>query len=146
MRAGGDTGPVAIGGASAAAKLDGLGSGATSRITMDAFLTVSTTVSAAPTASLPSHEVKKIHIRTQQNGRKWLTLVEGLDDDLDLAKIARAMKRAFHCSATASVNEKDGCEYIKLSGNQRDLITTWLVENEVLTDKEAVARIILHGA
>ncbi len=111
---------------------------------MDAFLTVSTTVAAA--ASLPSHEVKKIHIRTQQNGRKWLTLVEGLDDDLDLAKIARAMKRAFHCSATACVNEKDGGEYIKLSGNQRDLITTWLVENEVLTDKEAAARIILHGA
>lgn len=114
---------------------------------MDAFLHIATaTTVPAPAASLPSHEVKKIHIRTQQNGRKWLTLVEGLDDDLDLAKIARAMKKAFHCSATACVNEKDGAEYIKLSGNQRDLITAWLVENEVLTDKEAKTRIILHGA
>ena len=111
---------------------------------MDAFL--ATTLTAASTASLPSHEIKKIHIRTQQNGKKWITMVQGLDDDLDQARIARAMKKAFHCSATACTNESDGAEYIKLSGNQRDLITAWLVENEVLTDKEATARIVLHGA
>ena len=114
---------------------------------MDAFLaTTATTLTAAPAASLPSHEVKKIHIRTQQNGKKWITMIQGLDDDLDQARIARAMKKALHCSATACVNETDGAEYIKLSGNQRDLITAWLVENEVLTDKEAKARIVLHGA
>lgn len=109
---------------------------------MDDLLKLATT---AP-VSLPSHEVKKIHIRTQQNGRKWLTIIEGLDDDLDLDRIAKALKRSFHCSATSCVNEADGVEYIKLSGNQRDRITDWLVTNEVLTEKEAKARIIIHGA
>lgn len=114
---------------------------------MDAFLsTTATTLTAAPSVSLLSHEVKKIHIRTQQNGKKWITMVHGLDDDLDQARIARAMKKAFHCSATACINDTDGSEYIKLSGNQRDIITVWLVDNEVLTDKEAKARIVLHGA
>lgn len=109
---------------------------------MDAFLAGTTT----PVASLLSHEAKKIHIRTQQNGKKWITMVQGLDDDLDQARIARAMKKTLHCSATACINESDGAEYIKLSGNQRDLLTAWLVDNEVLTDKEAAARIVLHGA
>jgi translation initiation factor SUI1 len=113
---------------------------------MDAFLAATTTTTASTAASLPSHEVKKIHIRTQQNGKKWITMVQGLDEDLDQARIARAMKKTLHCSATSCVNEADGVEYIKLSGNQRDLLTAWLVDNEVLTDKEAKARIVLHGA
>lgn len=126
-----------------AAKLDN-GSGPLPRSsTMDALLLTPKTVADT---SLPDHEVKKIHIRTRQNGKKWVTLIEGLDDDLDLKRIARAMKSAFHCSAAACVDEDSGGEYIKLSGNQRDLIRAWLVDNEVLTEKEAAQRILLHGA
>lgn len=110
---------------------------------MDALLLTPKTIADT---SLPDHEVKKIHIRTRQNGKKWVTLIEGLDDDLDLKRIARAMKSAFHCSATACVDEKTDGEYIKLSGNQRDIIRDWLVDNEVLTEKEAAQRIVLHGA
>ncbi len=115
---------------------------------MDDLLKLSSipTAQATINASLPSHEVKKIHIRTQQNGKKWITIIEGLDDDLDQARIARAIKGALHCSATACTNDTDGAEYIKLSGNQRDRITDWLVANEVLNEKEAKARIVLHGA
>lgn len=36
----------------------------------------------------------KVHIRTQQrNGRKSITTVQGLDEDLDLKKICKAFKK-----------------------------------------------------
>lgn len=87
----------------------------------------------------------KIHLRIRQMGKKWITMIEGLDDDLDLERIARAIKKDLHCAATVDVSPS-GEEYIKLSGNQRDAVATWLVENEVLTEKEGKARLVLHGA
>lgn len=87
----------------------------------------------------------KIHVRTQQMGKRWLTLLEGLDPDLDQGRIARAIKQALHCAASVETTS-DGEEYIKLSGNQRDVIRDWLVANEVLTEKEAKERLVLHGA
>jgi len=86
----------------------------------------------------------KIHVRTQQMGKKWLTTIEGLDDDLDLTRIARAMKKTLACAVTVDVS-KDGEEFIKLQGNQREYIREWLVSNEVLTDKEATERLVVHG-
>ena len=40
----------------------------------------------------------KVHIRVQQrNGRKCITTVQGLKDDLDAKRICRAMKKNFQC-------------------------------------------------
>jgi translation initiation factor 1 len=108
---------------------------------MDAFLT---TYTATPEAEIPA-QASKIHIRTRQMGRKWITTIEGLDDDLDLARIARAIKRSFHCSACVD-KDKTGLEFIKLSGNQRDEVARWLVDVEILTEKEGRERLVLHGA
>ena len=87
----------------------------------------------------------KIHIRVQQMGKKWITSIEGLDDDLDLDRIARAMKKTLNCAATVSMN-KEGNEIIQLQGYQRDFIHEWLVVNEVMTEKEAITRLVIHGA
>lgn len=98
-----------------------------------------------PEAALSNERNSKIHIRIQQMGKKWLTMIEGLDDDLDLERIARAIKKDLHCAATVDTNTEDA-EYIKLSGNHRDAIAKWLVDNEVLTAKEGKERLVLHGA
>ena len=87
----------------------------------------------------------KIHIRVQQMGKKWITTIDGLDDDLDLGRIAKAMKKSLHCAATVTEN-KDGDEVIQLQGYQRDFIQEWLVVNEVMSAKEAAARLVIHGA
>jgi len=87
----------------------------------------------------------KIHVRVQQMGRKWITTVAGLDDDLDLKRIARAMKKTLHCSVIVVSNE-DEEEVIQLQGDQREFIKEWLVVNEVLTEKEAKERMVIHGA
>ena len=89
-------------------------------------------------------EYTKIHIRVQQMGKKWITTIDGMDDDLDLARIARAMKKTLHCAASVTVN-KEQEEVIQLQGDQREYIRAWLVANEVLTEAEGKERIIVHG-
>lgn len=86
----------------------------------------------------------KIHVRFQKTGPRSITLIEGLDEDLDQNRIARAMKKAFSCSASIQKDE-EGNEVIQLQGDQRDAVKSWLVEQEVLTEKEAKERLVMHG-
>jgi translation initiation factor SUI1 len=88
----------------------------------------------------------KIHIRTQQMGRKWLTIIQDLDDDLDLKLIAREIKAVLHCSAAVVVDEVTGKEIIKLSGNQKETVREWLIASEILTEREAAERLVVHGS
>jgi len=87
----------------------------------------------------------KIHIRVQQQGKRWITTIDGLDDDLDIKRIARAMKKTLHCSINVTAN-KDEEEVIQLQGDHRDAAREWLVVNEVLTEQEAKERVLVHGA
>lgn len=131
--------------------------GAYTACTMDKLIDFSTNITTidpfGPSALHPKDKEQitvgprttKIHVRTQQMGKRWLTMIEGLDPDLDQVRIARAIKQALHCAASVETST-DGEEYIKLSGNQRDVIRDWLVANEVLTEKEARERLVLHGA
>ena len=91
-------------------------------------------------SNMEQNNGQKIHVRVQQMGKKWITTLEGLDDDLDLKRIARAMKKSLHCS----VNVTDAV--IQLQGDHRMSMNEWLVVNEVLTASEAADRLIIHGA
>ena len=87
----------------------------------------------------------KIHIRVQQMGKKWITTIEGLDNDLDLKRISRAMKKTLHCSVNITTNQDEEA-VIQLQGDQREFIKDWLVANEVLTKQEGEDRLVIHGA
>ena len=87
----------------------------------------------------------KIHIRVQQRGKKWLTTLEGLDKDLDLHKISKAIAKAFHCS-TAVRFDDDENEIIKIQGNVKEELRAWLVKQEVISEREEKARLVVHGA
>jgi translation initiation factor 1 len=88
---------------------------------------------------------KKIHLRTQQrNGKKCITTIQGLDDDLDIKRIAKAMRKQFNCNGTIEEHEQYG-EIIQLQGDQRDNVIEWLIEQEILTKQEAEDRIVKHG-
>jgi translation initiation factor 1 len=87
----------------------------------------------------------KIHIRVQQrNGRKCITTVQGLDDDLDLKRICKAMKKSFNCNGSIDEDEDMG-EVIQLQGDQRHNVREWLIDQEVVTKMEADDRIVIHG-
>ena len=86
----------------------------------------------------------KIHVRFQKTGPRALTLIEGLDDDLDQHRIAKAMKKAFNCSSSIQ-KDKSGAEIIQLQGDQRTTVKEWLILQEVLTPQEAKERLVVHG-
>ena len=86
-------------------------------------------------------DVSKIHIRVQQrNGRKCITTIQGLADDLDIKKIARAMKKTFQCNGSVSADEEHG-EIAQFSGDQRTNISKFLVEQEICHSDQ----IVIHG-
>lgn len=90
----------------------------------------------------------KIHIRVQALGKKSVTTIEGLDEDLDQKKIAKYIKRDFHCAATVvklKDKDEDSPDIIKLQGNKAHELSEWLIENEVLTKEEAKERLIIHA-
>lgn len=88
---------------------------------------------------------KKIHIRVQQrNGRKCITSIQGLDEDLDLKRICKAMRKMFNCNGNIAEDEEYG-EVIQLQGDQRQNAKEWLVAQEVVPEHQAKDRIVLHG-
>jgi translation initiation factor 1 len=87
----------------------------------------------------------KIHVRFQKNGPRSITLIEGLDDDLDLKRISKAMKKGFNCASSVHVDEKTQESYIKLQGDHRDNIREWLLKEKIVEAAEAKERIIVHG-
>lgn len=89
----------------------------------------------------------EIHIKIQQrNGKKSFTIVEGLDkielpegkkmDDF-LSGIAQKFRKSFNCSAT--VIKKDNS--IKLSGDQRDNISKFIINHKIVNEDQ----IKIHG-
>ena len=55
------------------------------------------------------------------------------------------MKKELHCSVTVTAT-KDDQEIIQLQGDHREALKEWLVKSEVLTEKEAKERLVIHGA
>ena len=91
-------------------------------------------------AMLNQVEANKIHVRMQSLGNKKITTVDGLAEDLDLKRIARAMKKSFHCAVKVIETEEE--QVIQLQGDHREVIKEWLIENEVIT-KDTV--VVVHG-
>lgn len=86
----------------------------------------------------------KIHVRFQKTGPRSITLLEGLDEDLDQGRMAKAMKKVFKCSASIQ-KDKDGNDVIQFQGDHRIAIRDWLLAQEIVNAKDAKDRIILHG-
>jgi translation initiation factor 1 len=83
---------------------------------------------------------QKIHLRCQmRNGKKSITIVEDLPEDLDLKKIVKYIKKKFQCNG--SIKNVDEKNIIQFSGDQRENIFNFFVENKI-ADAE---NIIVHG-
>ena len=83
----------------------------------------------------------KVHIRVQQrNGRKCITTVQGLADDLDVKRICKAFKKNFSCNG-AITKDADNGEIIQLSGDQRTNTKDFLVDQEICK----ASQIVIHG-
>ena len=83
----------------------------------------------------------KVHIRVQQrNGRKCITTVQGLADDLDIKRICKAFKKNFQCNGAVTKDSELG-EIIQLSGDQRTNVSSFLTEQEIAKKTQ----VVIHG-
>ena len=83
----------------------------------------------------------KVHVRVQQrNGRKCITTIAGLADDLDIKRICKAFKKNFSCNGAVQKDEDDK-EVIQLIGDQRTNVKEFLLDQEIC-HSDAV---VLHG-
>ena len=77
------------------------------------------------------------------NGRKSITTISGLEQDLDFVKLLKAFKKSFQC--IGSLDVKTGTDIvlaIKLSGDQRENVKKFLLSEEIIPDEK---NIVLHG-
>ena len=82
-----------------------------------------------------------VHIRVQQRtGKKMLTTIQGLPEDLDSKKVLKYFKDTFHCGGKVSVTQDLGT-IIMLQGDQRKDIYDFLVSQEIVSKE----KITIHG-
>ena len=83
----------------------------------------------------------KVHIRVQQrNRRKCILTIQGLDDDLDLKKICKALRKNLQCNG-AVVKDKEYGDIIQLQGDHRAVVQEFLVDQEIITKDQ----LVVHG-
>ena len=84
----------------------------------------------------------KVHLRIQQrNRRKCVLTVQGLDDDLDLKKICKALRKNLQCNG-AIVKDKEFGDVIQLQGDHRVKVGAFLVDQEIIQKDQ----LVIHGA
>jgi translation initiation factor 1 len=88
-------------------------------------------------------QAEKVHVRVQiRNGKKCITTVQGLAEDLDLHRITRALKKSFKCNGAVVKDEKGGYgDVIQLTGDHRNGIVDFLVSEEIVPKD----MIVVHG-
>ena len=83
-----------------------------------------------------------VHIRNQQrNGRKSITTITGLEDDLDLEKIVKYMRKIFSTNGTILQDDEMG-DIIQLQGDCRFDARDFLVKFNICNKDD----IKVHGA
>lgn len=85
-----------------------------------------------------------VHVQLQKrNGRKSITTITGLEQDIDFRRLLKAFKKNFKC--IGSLDLKDDFETviaIKLSGDQRNNVKEFLVSEGIIPDSN---NIVIHG-
>jgi translation initiation factor 1 len=74
---------------------------------------------------------QSVNIRVQQrNARKCITTCQGLENDLDLKKILKHVKKKFSCNGVVAKTD-DGFEIIQLQGDVRKQLAEFLIFEKI---------------
>lgn len=74
-----------------------------------------------------------------RTGRKLATNVYGFGEEYDLEKILKHWQKLFHCTGSIEKTDKFG-EVIKLTGNHKQLILDFLVQEEICKRSDIVLK------
>jgi translation initiation factor 1 len=82
--------------------------------------------------------IKKVYIKyVKRNGAKCITLVEGLENDLDIKALTKTFKKKYNCNGSIQKDQYD-YDVIQLSGDQRYNIKNFLIEEEINKESEII--------
>jgi translation initiation factor SUI1 len=76
-----------------------------------------------------------IHVQ-RRNGKKCMTIITGLEEDLDLNKIISHFKKTFNCNGSITKDEKSD-EIIILTGDNKEAVYNFFI-NEGIYKKEKI--------
>jgi len=83
---------------------------------------------------------QKLTISLQQrNNRQWTTIITGWEEDLDIDKILRYLKKTFNCNGSILHDEEYG-EVMKLTGNQKDNVYNFILEEKIYDKDDIIVK------
>lgn len=75
----------------------------------------------------------------KRNGRKCITNVIGMADDLDLNKILSYLKKTYNCNGSIIKNNEYG-EVMAFTGDQKEYIYNFLIDEEIYKKDEIIIK------
>ena len=82
----------------------------------------------------------KVTIAMQKrNGKKCITTITGMADDLDLKMILSHIKKTHSCNGAIVKDDKFG-ELITLSGDQRENFYNFLIQEEICKAEDIIVK------
>lgn len=79
---------------------------------------------------------KKVIIHVQKrNARQCFTIVSDIAEDLDLNKICRYLKKTLNCGGNI-LKDKDVGEIIRLTGDQKQAVIDFFIEQKIYTAED----------
>jgi translation initiation factor SUI1 len=79
-----------------------------------------------------------IHVE-KRNGKKCITNVIGMAEDLDLPKILSYLKKTLNCSGSILKDETHG-EIMSFSGDQKEYIYNFLINEEIYKKEDIIIK------
>jgi translation initiation factor 1 len=75
----------------------------------------------------------------RRNGKKCITSVIGMAEDLDLKKILSYLKKKHNCNGSIIKDEKHG-EIMCFSGDQKENIYNFLIKEEIYKNEDIIIK------
>lgn len=75
----------------------------------------------------------------KRNGKKCITNVIGMADDLDLKKILSYLKNKYNCNGSIIKDEQYG-EVMTFTGDQKENIYNFLIEEEIYKKEDIIVK------
>lgn len=82
---------------------------------------------------------KVIIMVERRNGKKCITNVMGMADDLDLKKILSYLKKKHNCSGSILKDETHG-EIMSLTGDQKENVYHFLITEEICNKEDIIIK------
>lgn len=75
----------------------------------------------------------------KRGGKKCITNVIGMDEELDLKKILSYLKKKHNCSGSI-INDENHGEIISLTGDQKENIYNFFIEQEIYKKEDIIVK------